>query len=883
MHPVLMYTKVSTDYDLYGIKIAINDRFDVSADNLFLAWYVRLFPYAADTNCDIEYSLTSCDFVYSVVVPTSNNMSFVYNCIDIQGNNVIGLFIGNNTCNFQLSDEQIVPNYTTQDNFVIGINGDSTGAYGIGDDFILFYQLYPTTKLTVWPNTLNISPRGMDIGSNQNYAVVAGYCQSSSTVAIECGFLIQLNTSLSCPNIISEFNISTANHYPWSDPRSVRLITQSRVYIAQLVMSVSICWYTQNVLIGVQSLNTVFLYAINNTQSPISSRSNGVGYMGFGKSVAWLDQTGQKAVVLANTYTYTTYEWISSLVHVYDIQNDGLFDSTQPILVYPNGQQILHLTMDSSFIRLVCSPFGHLGLLDRLGNGIAILSAPANTYANTDTHLYITSSLPCNRGTSRDYASIELCYPSSASNNCSEDLFCSYGAVGEVSYTAFESIDQDQEYPDSPENTVFDDLLMQNMFSISLKSAHCLLVSPITWVFVVTMIGLTIVIGMAISEACCPHHHSMRDRAKYIFKKMDLIGEGELWIGGLISAAIIVLIISAYYFSNSYLQQYPIEQVTSNSSFACDITLRNAKFTTSTQKRWAPRRTTKESQSMFDLLDAQVFTLNIDLIQTAFTCDDSFYVQRFKGSKIIIIPITKCETNHNETILSLAILLPVQEISVRLVLPGLKTIGAIRIGVSGPSTELEDGRFKLLDLNFASTYVPSSLNEVLADSTTFPIELTQIVNQTDPLNDNGLSTFSGIWSYSFSVNSDELFVNETRYTFFYRTQTNISVTIDENIFYISNVQQPIARQTEVVFRNLLFTIVVLEVFGLVFLVVKLLIIPVCRTINNRIYKKFIKKKQTSPTNDIAVIVVKTNHSANITEKNLQRKLSARMIVEQVED
>ncbi|CAF4303637.1 unnamed protein product, partial [Adineta steineri] len=311
--------------------------------------------------------------------------------------------------------------------------------------------------------------------------------------------------------------------------------------------------------------------------------------------------------------------------------------------------------------------------------------------------------------------------------------------------------------------------------------------------------------------------------------------------------------ISAYYFSNSYLQQYPIEQVTSNSSFACDITLRNAKFTTSTQKRWAPRRTTKESQSMFDLLDAQVFTLNIDLIQTAFTCDDSFYVQRFKGSKIIIIPITKCETNHNETILSLAILLPVQEISVRLVLPGLKTIGAIRIGVSGPSTELEDGRFKLLDLNFASTYVPSSLNEVLADSTTFPIELTQIVNQTDPLNDNGLSTFSGIWSYSFSVNSDELFVNETRYTFFYRTQTNISVTIDENIFYISNVQQPIARQTEVVFRNLLFTIVVLEVFGLVFLVVKLLIIPVCRTINNRIYKKFIKKKQTSPTNDIAVI------------------------------
>jgi hypothetical protein len=137
-------------------------------------------------------------------------------------------------------------------------------------------------------------------------------------------------------------------------------------------------------------------------------------------------------------------------------------------------------------------------------------------------------------------------------------------------------------------------------------------------------------------------------------------------------------------------------------------------------------------------------------------------------------------------------------------------------------------------LNFASAFVSSSLDQVLAGSTVFPIELTQIVNQTDPLSSDGLPTFSAIWSYSFSVDSDQLFTNESRYTFFYRTQTNISVTIGQNIFYISNLQQPIARQTEIIFRSLLFTIVVFEGFGLIFLVGKLLFIPMFRTILDRL-------------------------------------------------
>ena len=174
-----------------------------------------------------------------------------------------------------------------------------------------------------------------------------------------------------------------------------------------------------------------------------------------------------------------------------------------------------------------------------------------------------------------------------------------------------------------------------------------------------------------------------------------------------------------------------------------------------------------------------------------------------------------------------------------------------------------------MDLNFTSAFISSTFDQVLAETTVFPIKLTKIINQTDPLSNDGSAIFSGIWSYSFSVNSDELFINETRYTFFYRTQTSITVTIEQNIFYINNLQQPIARQTEIIFRSLLFTIVVLEVFGLLFLLVKLLIIPVFRTMYSRLHRK----KQVNPTNDLAIVGMKNSDSSKVTPDIFDNKKS----------
>lgn len=182
-----------------------------------------------------------------------------------------------------------------------------------------------------------------------------------------------------------------------------------------------------------------------------------------------------------------------------------------------------------------------------------------------------------------------------------------------------------------------------------------------------------------------------------------------------------------------------------------------------------------------------------------------------------------------------------------------------------------------METNFLQTFIPPSLDEVLAPSTIFSLELTQIINRTAPLSSDGSSNHSGVWLSTFKVEEDQLFIGETRYTYYQRTYTNITVTIDQSLFYVSNVQEPIARQTEVIFHSLLFTNVVLELFGLLFLVNKLIIIPALHKIMDRIKQKFSKNKVTIIKEDLTqVVVVEKNNAFQILKATTKIKSHRRL-------
>jgi hypothetical protein len=62
-----------------------------------------------------------------------------------------------------------------------------------------------------------------------------------------------------------------------------------------------------------------------------------------------------------------------------------------------------------------------------------------------------------------------------------------------------------------------------------------------------------------------------------------------------------------------------------------------------------------------------------------------------------------------------------------------------------------------------------------------------------------------------------------------------TIDISETSYYVKNVQSPIAKQPEIIFHTILFTIVCLELCGLLFVICKLLLIPIFHKIYTRYF------------------------------------------------
>lgn len=200
---------------------------------------------------------------------------------------------------------------------------------------------------------------------------------------------------------------------------------------------------------------------------------------------------------------------------------------------------------------------------------------------------------------------------------CAPNSYCPLGSIGDTNISHYQSKSQAFPYPNAPPSTNYADIIVTNAFQLNGSSRACLIRSPLFWTFIVLgIVALTYVILSILY--LFPKTRKPYDIVKRILKHTDLIGEGELWIGGLVSFALIVLIIYAFWFGSVYINQYPIE-TSADSNFACDQSLRNAKFSSSLQLLALIK--SEEEKPIFDLLDQQNWTLSIDFIQTGFQCD----------------------------------------------------------------------------------------------------------------------------------------------------------------------------------------------------------------------------------------------------------------------
>jgi hypothetical protein len=107
---------------------------------------------------------------------------------------------------------------------------------------------------------------------------------------------------------------------------------------------------------------------------------------------------------------------------------------------------------------------------------------------------------------------------------CSPSGFCPSGAVIEVDKTLLLRQSQAYAYPRSPEITLFDDILLINIFSIG-STNRCIVISPLFWVLITIGLVAIVLFVMSILRWCIRTPQSTRYRImlEKIFQHTDLI------------------------------------------------------------------------------------------------------------------------------------------------------------------------------------------------------------------------------------------------------------------------------------------------------------------------------------------------------------------------
>ncbi|CAF1431486.1 unnamed protein product, partial [Adineta steineri] len=600
--------------------------------------------------------------------------------------------------------------------------------------------------------------------------------------------------------------------------------------------------------------------------------------IGFGKGVAWLSYTLNSFAILVNVYS-TNYVWSSSKIYIY---GSTLTNTSTPVSIFPNIQQPLYSYMSSIFLNIITTP-DNLILLDDQGGLFVILPAPTGYYSSTvgpsqQIVPAFSSQLPCIPGTYKNTTSIGRCIPCPAGTkndgtnltiatciNCAANTFCPFGSTSDsISNDMLSNVIQAVAYPSSPSISGIDDILFFTLFSIG-SSSRCVALSPIFWALIVGAIVVLIGSTMLAMKHCIknPKVADKYNILETIFKQTDFIGAGEMWVGGLATFCVLVLIISCYVFSAKYYNSYPIETA-GPSTYTCDTTIRNALFSSGLQSLSVPISST--IQTIVDLLNNQSVNLNVAFINTVYNCtSDTVTLTYLKGTTWI--PITTGLTcNYSNYIVSYSALLPFRDITIRFNLPNIYTIGGVRIGLSAPG-QVQSSTVTLQALNFSQTF--SQSGRMLGQDANIALSLTKVINDTSPLVTDDDDILSGLWISSFIVNYYESFFADSDYLNAPAgTSTNLTIIISETSYYILNEQSPIARLPIMIYHSFLFTTTAVGSFTFVFVIFKLVVLPVILLLIRKWKLKFGKNNQISSNNNSSNQSKLTNNDLKISSSNL---------------
>jgi hypothetical protein len=216
-------------------------------------------------------------------------------------------------------------------------------------------------------------------------------------------------------------------------------------------------------------------------------------------------------------------------------------------------------------------------------------------------------------------------------------------------------------------------------------------------------------------------------------------------------------------------------------------------------------------QKMIDLLDQQNFILVVDFVNTLINCDAAS-IEGLSGTTWSTLRWSNC-TNIDST-LSISIPLPHQDISVKVILDQVLTIGAVRIGLY--ADEYLDGDYTLKKLHFYRSFYKNGY--VLGKNIPLSLTLTKVINETVPM-ESGSSKFSGTFISTFDVDLNNILLLPSQYIFSTLSSITLQISLTEPSYYVKNLQQPITRKRQAIFYTILFTIACLGLIKFLVLII----------------------------------------------------------------
>ncbi|CAF1686154.1 unnamed protein product [Rotaria magnacalcarata] len=475
----------------------------MAANNLILvesqpdntAFFILFPPYnnvSTGQQCSLDYD-DGNDYVYSVGVGFQASDSKFYAVgqvatgneqdVDLSGGNTT--FIAYYNATNYLQCDQIARTIISEipflpDDFLVMVV-HPTGQFALGLTPNFVFRFNPSgsptliTKTSIWSNS-SFTPRAADIDTN--FTIVAGIRVNSVSPRVLASVVVYL-----IDNTLSHI-YSTWTYVPTNNSwQSLLKFSGYDSWSVKYTMSVDINNYNPTrVLVGVPCVNTVFHFILPST----------------------------------------------SLV-------------STPTAIIPNSQQPIPSTISSELINLVSTPSG-LVVLDVSGGILFILSTPPSYYASTDPNLApdsiaipsISTTQSCLAGMMKGDAGLHPCSlcprgwrSSVGSINCTvcnASAFCPPGTVAEVSQTELQTISQAYPYYKNPDTTLFDDVLLNNVFHIG-STRHCVVVSPTFWTLIVLIPLLTLIGILLMCQQCSrsSHDSACMKTIKKWFKRTDLV------------------------------------------------------------------------------------------------------------------------------------------------------------------------------------------------------------------------------------------------------------------------------------------------------------------------------------------------------------------------